>query len=142
MFENKLMIIEDDEKIADLIRRVAFEIGFDTRIAHNNLSFIPVFEEFKPDILVLDILMPGMDGFEVIQFLHGRGSKVRVIILSGDEYFREMAAKFGDGLGLNIDITLAKPFRIHELRLALQEIQYSLPSAEKTMLSEIRNIIL
>jgi two-component system OmpR family response regulator len=126
MYERRLIIIEDDKNIAQLVEQVAMDAGFETRLAMNDLSFIAIFESFKPHVLVLDVMMPGMDGFEVLQFLHGSDSKIRIIILSGDSHFRDMAAKLGAGLGLHIDAVLAKPFRIAELRLRLQEIGYSM----------------
>lgn len=130
MFEDKLLIIEDDKHSAQRIERIAMEAGFETRVSLNNLAFIAIFETFKPDVLIMDILMPGMDGFEILQFLHGRGSDVLIVILSTDTYLREMAEKFAEGLKLSVVMALPTPYKDNELRLALKEIRFSLPNRQ------------
>ncbi len=87
MFNKRLLVIDDDNDITELVSRIAIQSGFDTRTAHNDLSFISIYEHFKPDVVVTDIVMPGMDGFEILQFLCARGSTARIVLISGNQQY-------------------------------------------------------
>jgi len=123
----RLLVIEDDEHIADLVCRVAEGAEFETRVTCDFTEIPTLYDEFQPHIIVLDIIMPDMDGFEVLNFLHKRNSSTRVVILSGQAAYRPMASKMAEGLELAIVATVAKPFRVAELRQTLERIKLSLP---------------
>lgn len=123
----RLLVIEDESDIAKLVCRVAEELQFDTRIACEANEILPLLDTFRPHVIVLDILMPEMDGFEVLNLLHQRHSDSRVMVLSGQDYYRTMACRMGEAFQLMVVGGLSKPFRVNELRLALQEILASLP---------------
>ena len=125
MTAQRLLAVEDNNDIAALICNVASEAGFYPRTA-NNCSFDSIYDSFCPDVIVLDIFMPDMDGFEVLQFLSRRRSKARIIILSGDRKYSLMAESMGRVLGLCIDANMAKPFRVHTLRNLLETVRTSL----------------
>lgn len=127
----KLLTVEDNAQIAELIRKVAIDAGFEARVASKEYQFIPIYDEFDPDVIVLDILMPGMDGFEVLQFLKDRKSRARVIILSGETSFRRMAENMGTVFGIPIEDNISKPFRVPQLRATLQSIYANLPDHER-----------
>jgi two-component system OmpR family response regulator len=127
MSEPRLLIIEDDKKIVELVSRTAQEDGFTVRASCDFAEIPSVFDEFKPDAIILDIIMPGMDGFEILDFLHKRNSSTRIVVLSGRPDYRPMASRMAEGLELAIIETVAKPFRLSELRLALDKIKDSLP---------------
>ncbi len=82
-------------------------------------------------MLVLDVLMPDMDGFEVLNLLHKRNSSTRIIILSGEPFYRPQASRMAEGLELAIVATIRKPFRLDELRQTLEKIKLSLPPPNK-----------
>jgi two-component system, OmpR family, response regulator len=130
MTGKRLLIIEDDEKIAQLIGHVAMDAEFAVRTATNVAAIAPAYDQFRPHVIVLDILMPDMDGFEVLKFLHEQGSRERIVILSGQDSYRPMAAKMAKGLDLDIAATLTKPFRVAPLRKTLQEIRDTLTASE------------
>ena len=134
MADHRLLIIEDDPKIADLVASVAGEMEFETRTA-SGLGALEAYDHFKPHCIVLDILMPEMDGLEVLQALKERVSEARIIILSGGENsYRRMAEHLGEAGGLVIAANIAKPFRLNEMRSALEKIR-ARPQTE-TMPSE------
>jgi DNA-binding response OmpR family regulator len=137
MSKHRLLVIEDDKDIADLVCLVASEADFDARAIHHFIEILSVYENFTPHVIVLDILMPGMDGFEVLNFLHQRGSGSRVIILSGQENYRPMAERMAEGFRLPIAATIAKPFRLSELRQTLENIKLSLPTPNGDSSSEV-----
>lgn len=134
MAEIRLLSIEDDKRISHLIGKVSSEMGFSVCIANNKKEIVQLYRNFKPQIVILDILMPEMDGFEVLQFLGRRKSKAQIIILSGSKY-NQIAQNMAKALNLNIVANLSKPFRIETLRLVLDEIRYSIEQPGKKIKS-------
>ena len=133
MPKHRLLVIEDNKDLAELICTVAVEAGFDARTTSSPSEIQPLYDTYKPQVLILDILMPDMDGFEVLRFLHKSGSTARIVILSGAEDYRAMAEKMADGLQLTIDANLRKPFRIKELTSALEAIKLSLSTPSENI---------
>jgi two-component system OmpR family response regulator len=129
----RLLVIEDDKSIADLICRVATEAGYDVQSTCDYTKIASLYDEFLPQIIVLDIIMPNMDGFEVLKFLHMRNSSSRIVILSGQYDYRSMMERLGSGLNLDIVASVAKPFRLVDLRQTLEKIKYSLPVTKKIL---------
>lgn len=123
MFEEHLLAIEDDEYIALLISEVAKEAGYYPHILCNSSQLSDAYLEIKPQVVVLDILMPELDGFDVLNFLAQQQSQAKIVIVSGSHEYRDMAEKMGAAHGLSIMANIGKPFRVTELRLALQEIR-------------------
>ncbi len=123
---HRLLIIEDDPRICEIVSRVARSADFEVRITDTPDDMAYQHEHFAPDVIVLDVLMPDMDGFDVLNYLHDQDSRAKIVLLSGSHSYREMAEKMGTARGLSIAANLAKPFRIPSLRLALEEIQRQL----------------
>lgn len=126
----RLMVIEDNPDVAKLVCHIAAIVGFAARAVIRGGDVIPAYDEFDPQVIVLDILMPEMDGFEILQFLHARKSEAHVVILSGDTDFRPMAEHLADGLHVDVAANLAKPFRAQELISTLETIKFSLTAPE------------
>ena len=122
MQDKKILIIEDDFQLNSLIGKIARDVGFQTESCLSGKELVNIYEQFIPDIIVLDILMPDNDGFEVLKFLQEKQSRARIIILSGQDNYREMAVHMATGLGLKIDASVPKPFRVAALRSALRDM--------------------
>lgn len=125
MYEERLLTIEDDPEIATLIQQVALEAGYKSFALCNSNDVKEVYANFRPDVIVLDIMMPGLNGIDILNFLHQKHSKAHILILSGSGY-TDMAYNTGKEHGLNMRAVLTKPFRIAELRTMLQEIRFDL----------------
>lgn len=118
----RLLVVEDDQNIADLVMRIAGEVGFITQHSNGN-QLKKVYQQFQPDIIVLDIIMPDMDGIEVLQYLKDQHKRLRIILLSGSpDSYRSIAHSLGQAVGFTIEASIAKPFRVGELREVLKHV--------------------
>ena len=137
MFNRRLLVIEDDVRIANLICHLATKVGFTTHYATGRVAITKAYNNFLPDVIVLDVLMPDMDGIEVLQFLRQKFSAAHIVIMSGsDNSFRKMTESLGKGIGLIIDANISKPFRIAEVRAILEKIKESLGETKNLSRSE------
>ncbi len=100
--ENKILIIEDDEFLADIYLTKFQAIGFVVDIARNGDEGIAKAKELHPSVILLDVVMPGKDGFEVLQELRKEGIPSHVILLTnlGEQENQEKGIKLGADLYL------------------------------------------
>ncbi|MEJ0010811.1 MAG: response regulator [Alphaproteobacteria bacterium] len=124
--QHRLLIVEDDASIAELVGTIARGAGFEVRAITSSHDIAALHDGFRPDVIVLDVLMPEMDGFDVLNYLHECDSDAKIVLLSGSSSYREMAEKMAEAHGLRIAANLAKPFRAPSLRLALEGIRQNL----------------
>lgn len=112
----KLLIVDDQIGLTRVIQRMAEELGYETRITNCPLEAVDVYVEFLPDVVILDMIMPGKDGIDVLNEMLLTGAKTRFVLTSGlsDGYLRlaEGVARFHDLDGVHV---LRKPFRRAEL---------------------------
>ncbi len=119
--EQKILIVDDNEDAAHLLSFVLTSDGYATRIAHDGPAALRIAEEFHPDIAVLDIGLPDMDGYELAGKLRDQPSlgKLRMIALTGygqqDDVRRALDAGFAEHLVKPVDIVR---FREAVIRLA------------------------
>src|SRR4051812_23442403 len=110
-----LVLIADDEKEARiLLRRVLERDSFRVEEAHNGLLAIEKAQEYRPDLILIDIQMPGIDGFETVRLLREDSRTARIPIIVVSAAARE-ASDVAKGLGLGADDYLRKPYNIAEL---------------------------
>ena len=108
--KQKILIVDDDEHIAELISLYLTKECFDTRIEHDGQSAITAFKEYMPDVVLLDIMLPGKDGYQVCREIRME-SNVPIIMLSAKtEVFDKVL-----GLELGADDYMTKPFDSKEL---------------------------
>ncbi|KAF4325469.1 hypothetical protein G195_000890 [Phytophthora kernoviae 00238/432] len=106
-----ILIVDDDEKIVSMLRRgLAFE-GYDVQTASNGAEGLSKLIDKEPDIVVLDVMMPQIDGFEVCRRLREAGSKVPVLMLTAKDEVQSRVI----GLDTGADDYLVKPFALEEL---------------------------
>ena len=108
--KQKILIVDDDENIAELISLYLNKECFDTVIVHDGIEAISAFQEQHPDLILLDLMLPGMDGYQVCREIRTK-SNVPIIMLSAKcETFDKVL-----GLELGADDYLEKPFDTKEL---------------------------
>ncbi|WP_433943918.1 response regulator transcription factor [Paenibacillus sp. SN-8-1] len=106
-----ILIIDDDEKIISMLRRgLAFE-GYDVYSAHNGMEGLQMMLTADPDLVVLDVMMPQVDGFEVCRRIREGGSSVPILMLTAKDEVENRVK----GLDLGADDYLVKPFALEEL---------------------------
>ena len=105
-----IMAVDDEQTILRLLSRTLEPEGYGVIVADNGRSALDLLEEHRPDLVILDIMMPGLDGFQVLDLIRQR-SNIPVIMLSAR---REMATK-QDTLNLGADDYVGKPFHAGEL---------------------------
>ncbi len=108
--KQKILIVDDDVNIAELISLYLTKECFDSRIVHDGEAAIKEFGSYQPDLILLDLMLPGIDGYEVCRELR-KVSKVPIIMLSAKgEIFDKVL-----GLELGADDYIIKPFDSKEL---------------------------
>lgn len=106
-----ILVIDDDEKIISMLRRgLAFE-GYDVLTAANGAEGLQKMLEADPDVVVLDVMMPKVDGFEVCRRVREGGSNVPILMLTAKDEIEQRVK----GLDLGADDYLVKPFALEEL---------------------------
>jgi two-component system OmpR family response regulator len=114
----RILVVDDEPNINDLISTSLKFSGFDVRSAMNGAEALTVAEEFKPHALVLDVMMPGMNGFEVCEKLRKDGLKVGVLFLTAKDSTDDKVT----GLTIGGDDYMVKPFSLEELIARIRAI--------------------
>lgn len=123
----RVLIVDDRQAFAGFVRVVAAGCGYEARIFHFQDTFESVVSDWKPDIIVLDIIMPDRDGLELIGALAKADYRGQLVLVSGaEELYLNMAAKSARDRGLALGATLAKPCRAEELKQALRKAAASI----------------
>lgn len=118
------LLIDDDSMVGRLIGHAAEECGCEAIRTLTMASFQRSFDERRPNIVAVDLCVPGYDGIEILRFLAAEGFSGLVLIVSGlDHRILDSALRLGTALGLTMAEPLAKPFRLDELaqRLGVQQ---------------------
>jgi heavy metal response regulator len=114
----RALIIEDDRAIAEFIARGLREAGFAVDVANNGDDGLAAALDVQPDVMIVDIMLPGRDGLKVIDELRRRGSSTPVLILSAKRSVDDRVR----GLQAGGDDYLTKPFAFAELLARVQAL--------------------
>ena len=117
-----LLIIDDEQDMAEYVGEIAEPLGFDVIISTSAREFQQNYTATQPSVIVMDIVIPEMDGIELIDWLAEINCTVPIILMSGyNAFYLEMAEKLGNRKSCNIIGTLIKPFTSEELEPFLQQ---------------------
>jgi CheY-like chemotaxis protein len=126
MDKPRLLVIDDEPALAEFVAAVADECGFEPIIAGNYEAFHDAVRRNRPDMVALDLGMPGMDGVQLLRFLAQEDSRAPVLIISGfDRRVLESAFRLGEALGLSMLGPLEKPVRFKDLERVFTEMRSS-----------------
>jgi DNA-binding response OmpR family regulator len=126
----RVLLVEDDEEIVDVLRRTLRAEGYEVRSAGDGPEALEAFPEFAPDLLVLDLGLPGMDGMEVCDRIR-ETSEVPILMLTA----RADAEDRVSGLDSGADDYLTKPFDRAELLARIRALLRRTPPRGSAMLA-------
>jgi two-component system OmpR family response regulator len=107
----RLLVVDDEPAIVELLSATLRFAGFDVATARNGSEALDVAASYQPDLLVLDVMMPGLDGFEVVRQLRAKDQRVPVLFLTAKDSTEDKVA----GLTLGGDDYITKPFSLEEV---------------------------
>jgi DNA-binding response OmpR family regulator len=127
----RILVVDDDPTVSDVVRRYLEHAGLTVTLAADGPAALHRFEEDRPDLVVLDLMLPGIDGLEVCRRLRRRDTRVPIVMLTalGEESDRVL------GLELGADDYVTKPFSPRELALRVQSVlrRSSPPASPSTL---------
>jgi two-component system OmpR family response regulator len=116
--EARLMVVEDDPNIVELLAASLRYAGFEVATATDGQSALRTAREFRPDLMVLDVMMPGIDGFEVVRRLSAEGSRCPVVFLTARDAVEDKIT----GLTIGGDDYVTKPFSLDEVLARIRAV--------------------
>ena len=108
--KQKILIVDDDENIAELISLYLNKECFDTKIVFNGEDALDAFESYQPHLILLDLMLPGMDGYQVCREIRAKSSTPVIMLSAKGEIFDKVL-----GLELGADDYVVKPFDTKEI---------------------------
>ena len=107
----RVLVVEDQRDLASLLTHNLKQEGLDVRTVEDGREALPTVRSWRPDLVILDLMLPGLDGFEVLRGIRGNGHDIPVLILSarGEEQDKIR------GFRLDADQYVTKPFSLVEL---------------------------
>lgn len=108
---NTILVAEDSEETANLIKFSLEKAGYKVQLVTNGLDALSSIEKIRPDLLITDILMPGMNGFELMEELGKREIKLKTIVLAVQKSDEDIVR----GLGYGALDFIQKPFSPREM---------------------------
>ena len=116
--KKRILIVEDDVHIAEGLRLNLSLKGYDVKISPDGVSGIHDWKEWKPDLIVLDIMLPGIDGLAVLRNIRLEDERLPILILSARGEIEDRIK----GLSWGVDDYLAKPFNLDEFLLRVERL--------------------
>jgi two-component system, OmpR family, response regulator len=108
---HRVLVVDDEPNIADLVATVFRYEGFDVKVAATGRKAVTTVRTFQPDLVILDVMLPDLDGFEVHQRLASDGFRPPVLFLTARESTEDKVR----GLTMGADDYVTKPFSLEEL---------------------------
>ena len=114
----KLLLIEDDQQLTDALQPLLREAGYAVEVSHDGIDGEFLGNELQPDLIVLDLGLPGKNGLDVLRSWRAAGNRTPVLVLTARDAWHERV----DGLKAGADDYLGKPFHSQELLARLEAI--------------------
>jgi two-component system response regulator MprA len=118
MSEVAVLLVDDDAPIRRMLERTLGAEGYDVSAAADGGSALAQVERSMPDVIVLDVAMPGLDGLAVTRRMRAKGLRVPILLLTARDALQERVA----GLDAGADDYLVKPFEIEELTARIRAL--------------------
>ena len=129
--KQRILIVDDDNNIAELISLYLTKECFDTKIVNDGESALTAVETFKPDIMLLDLMLPGIDGYQVCREIRSHSTLPIIMLSAKGEVFDKVL-----GLELGADDYMEKPFDSKELVARVKAVLRRYSAAAPALKSE------
>ncbi|MCK5542877.1 MAG: response regulator transcription factor [Desulfobacterales bacterium] len=116
--KKRILVIEDEKHIADGLKLNLKLQGYDVKIANDGLSGLEKWQSWHPNLIILDIMLPAMDGYSVLKNIREKDEKIPVLILSAKGNAEDKIK----GLRFGVDDYLSKPFDLDEFLLRIDRL--------------------
>jgi len=110
MTNDRVLVIEDEPMVAEVVERYLRRDGYDVSVVHDGDSALEAFDRFQPDLIVLDVMLPGKDGMEICRQVRARSATPIVMLTARGEELDKLV-----GLEIGADDYMTKPFSPREL---------------------------
>jgi len=118
--DKNVLVVDDEVDFASFVKDVSLDMGDVAETCHSSKQAREIIDRFTPDVIVLDIIMPGEDGIEFLLWLAEQTHQPRVILVTGfDLIYAETANKLAKGIGVDVGAVIPKPVPVSTLRAAL-----------------------
>ena len=132
-----MLVVDDESNITDLVSTALRYEGFEVATAHDGREALSSVETFRPDLVVLDVMLPDLDGFEVQRRLLDRGRPLPVVFLTARDATEDKVR----GLTIGGDDYVTKPFSLEELvariRSVLRRAQGATPATDRLRFADL-----
>lgn len=133
MEQTKILVVDDDKHINELLRLYLEKEGFAVISAYDGAEALRAFDGQKPDLVLLDIMLPGMDGWQVCREIRKQSSKPVIMVTAKGETFDKVL-----GLELGADDYVVKPFDSKEVVARIKAVLRRYSSVEDNTVKEVR----
>ena len=132
--QHKILIVDDDENICELLRLYLQKDGFDTVVAHDGQTAVKLANSENPDLILLDIMLPGLDGWQVCREIRKTSETPIIMLTAKSETFDKIL-----GLELGADDYVSKPFDTKEVVARIKAVlRRSNDNDKQNQISEVR----
>ncbi len=129
MAKEKILIVDDDENICELLRLYLEKEGFETKVITDGLKAVPCFKAIEPDLVLLDIMLPGLDGWQICREIRKFSQTPIIMLTAKGETFDKVL-----GLELGADDYITKPFEAKEvvarIKAVLRRVVHNAPQED------------
>ncbi|MCQ2475888.1 MAG: response regulator transcription factor [Clostridia bacterium] len=133
MANERILVVDDDTNICELLRLYLEKEGYEVSIANNGADAVKVFQENEPDLMLLDIMLPVLDGWQVCREVRKFSDKPIIMLTAKGETFDKVL-----GFELGADDYVVKPFDAKEVMVRIKAVLRRTGSAPKADIKEVR----
>ena len=111
----KILVVEDEFGLQETLRNIFLMEGYDTRIAQDGDNGYILYQQFKPDLILTDVVMPKMNGIDLVRKIRKDTPEIKVIYMSGFFGIKKLKQELDDDILKYGYMTLSKPFKISDM---------------------------
>lgn len=133
MQKEKILVVDDEKNICDLLRMYLEKEGYSVVMAHNGVDAVSMFNSENPDLVLLDIMLPQLDGWQVCREIRKTSEKPIIMLTAKDEVFDKVL-----GLELGADDYVTKPFDTKEIIARIKAVLRRTSAVKEVDFKEVK----